>query len=101
LPRLMNLQAKRYEFKHDAGHKQTIGFIAQELQQKFPEYVAVHTANDGNPIVENQLGVDYAGMSVVAIKAIQEQQAQNRSFKSGNSRFKSRNEKQQIILTYL
>ncbi len=82
LPKLMSVQAKRYEFKHDPGHKQTIGFIAQELQQKFPEYVAVHTANDGNPIVENQLGVDYAGMSVVAIKAIQEQQAQIEALKA-------------------
>lgn len=82
LSKLMSVQAKRYEFKHDASHKQTIGFIAQELQQKFPEYVAVHTANDGNPIVENQLGVDYAGMSVVAIKAIQEQQAQIEALKA-------------------
>ena len=82
LPKLMDIQAKRYAFKHDPAHKQTIGFIAQELQQKFPEYVAVHTANDGNPIVENQLGVDYAGMSVVAIKAIQEQQAQIEALKA-------------------
>lgn len=82
LPKLMDIQAKRYAFKHDAARKQTIGFIAQEVQQKFPEYVAVHTTNDGDPMVENQLGVDYAGMSVVAIKAIQEQQAQIEALKA-------------------
>lgn len=76
LPRLMDIEAKRYEFRfNNPEHKQSIGFIAQDLRKAFPEYVAVHTANDGNPAVQDQLGVDYGGLSVLAIKAIQEQQA--------------------------
>lgn len=76
LSQLMTLDPKRYEFTfNNPEHKQSIGFIAQDLQKKFPEYVNVHQANDGNPSVQNQLGVDYAGLSVLAIKAIQEQQA--------------------------
>lgn len=76
LNKLMSLDAKRYEFRYNNPmHKQSIGFIAQELKQKFPEYVVVHESNDGNPMVNDQLGVDYSGLSVIAIKAIQEQQA--------------------------
>ena len=43
-------------------------------QQVFPEFVSENKTNDGNPLVSNQLGIDYAGLSAVAIKAIQEQQ---------------------------
>lgn len=76
MPKLMAMEIKRYEFKHDnPTNKTSIGVIAQELQQQFPEYVTVHKNNDGNPLVQDQLGVDYAGLSVIALKAIQEQQA--------------------------
>lgn len=75
LDRVLNLGAKRYEFIYDnPQHIQTIGVIAQELQESFPEYVYENKSNEGNPRVQNQLGVDYAGLSVIAIKAIQEQQ---------------------------
>ncbi len=76
MSKVMNLSAKRYEFRYDnPTHRKTIGFLAQDIQAVFPEYVFVNTTNEGNPKVENQLSVDYAGMSVIAIKAIQEQQA--------------------------
>nr|HPI31358.1 tail fiber domain-containing protein [Bacteroidales bacterium] len=66
---------KRYEFiDNNPSHKESIGIIAQDLQKVFPEFVSVNKVNDGNPLVENQLGVDYAGLSVLALKAIQEQQ---------------------------
>ena len=75
LQNVTDLRILRYEFIHNnPQHKQSIGVLAQELLESFPELVSVHTTNDGNPLVENQLGVDYAGLSVVAIKAIQEQQ---------------------------
>ena len=75
LPLILNMQLKRYEFKdNNPTHKESIGIIAQELQKVFPEFVSVNTVNDGNPMVENQLGVDYGGLSVLALKAIQEQQ---------------------------
>lgn len=75
LPSILNIQLKRYEFKeNNPSHKESIGIIAQDLQKVFPEFVSVNTANEGNPMVENQLGVDYGGLSVLALKAIQEQQ---------------------------
>lgn len=75
LPSLMDLQVKRYEFIHNnPDHRQDIGIIAQDLRKKYPELVTVNTVNDGNPTVQEQLGVNYAGLSVLAIKAIQEQQ---------------------------
>jgi len=75
LASILNLQLKRYEFKdNNPLHKESIGIIAQDLLKVFPEFVSVHSANDGNPLVDNQLGVDYGGLSVLALKAIQEQQ---------------------------
>ncbi len=74
---LMGLELKRYEFiNNNPAHKESIGIIAQDLQKVFPEFVSVNTTNDGNPMVENQMGVDYSGLSVIALKAIQEQQTQ-------------------------
>ncbi|OJV56086.1 MAG: hypothetical protein BGO31_18620 [Bacteroidetes bacterium 43-16] len=77
LPKLKLLEAKRYEFKHNnPEHVQSIGFLAQDVQQVFPELITVNKNNEGNPLVDHQLGMDYSGLSVIAIKAIQEQQAQ-------------------------
>lgn len=74
LNKLIGLEVKRYEFiKNNPEHKQSIGILAQDLLEVYPEFVSIHTANDGNPEVQNQLGVDYAGLSILAIKAIQEQ----------------------------
>jgi len=51
------------------NHQQKkIGFIAEDISQVFPELVEV--VNDDLQI----MGVNYSGLSVVAIKAIQEQQ---------------------------
>lgn len=75
LNRVVSLGTKRYQFiNNNPEHTETIGVIAQELQKSFPEYVYENKTNEGNPSVQNQLGVDYAGLSVIAIKAIQEQQ---------------------------
>lgn len=83
LPKLKLLEAKRYEFKNNnPDHVQSIGFLAQDVQKVFPELISVNKNNEGNPQVENQLGMDYAGMSVIAIKAIQEQQAQIEALKA-------------------
>lgn len=83
LPKLKLLEAKRYEFKNNnPEHVQSIGFLAQDVQKVFPELISVNKNNEGNPQVENQLGMDYAGMSVIAIKAIQEQQAQIEALKA-------------------
>lgn len=83
LPKLKLLEAKRYEFKYNnPEHIRSIGFLAQDVQKVFPELISVNKNNEGNPQVDNQLGMDYAGLSVIAIKAIQEQQAQIEALKA-------------------
>lgn len=76
LSKLKTLDAKRYEYKfNNPNHIKSIGFLAQDVQTVFPELVMINTTGEGNPMVENQLTMDYSGLSVIAIKAIQEQQA--------------------------
>lgn len=65
LNRLVHLPAKSYTYKSDKTAKSTIGFIAQEVEQFFPELVG---EKDGFK------SVNYSGFAVLAVKAIQEQQ---------------------------
>lgn len=67
LPKLQQLQPLRYHYKNAKEQETTIGFIAQEVAPIFPELVSYSEADE-------LYGVNYAGFSVVAIKAIQEQQ---------------------------
>lgn len=67
LSKVNQLQPLRYRYKNTAEDATTIGFIAQEVLPVFPELVSYSEADD-------LYGIDYAGFSVVAIKAIQEQQ---------------------------
>jgi hypothetical protein len=75
LDKVLQLKAKKYQFI-DAGEttKKSTGFISQEVVDLFPELVhsAKRTAED--PTL--YLSLNYAGFSVIAIKAIQEQQQQ-------------------------
>ncbi|MFD2540767.1 tail fiber domain-containing protein [Lacinutrix gracilariae] len=61
------LRPTTYVYKSDESRKQALGFIAQEVQEIFPEVVHYSEADD-------LYGIDYGGFSVIAIKAIQEQQ---------------------------
>jgi hypothetical protein len=75
LDRVMQLKVSRYEYiKNNPSKIQSIGFIAQEVEPLFPEVVSKQETNDPNAEIKDQYGMDYAGMSVIAIKAIQEQQ---------------------------
>lgn len=67
LDRVSKLRATTYRYKSDKNQNQTMGFIAQEVQPIFPELVETMGP-------EEILGINYAGFSVVAIRAIQEQQ---------------------------
>ena len=67
LSKVNSLKVHRYLYKdQEVLAKETIGFMAQEIQQLFPELV--EKAENGF------LSLNYAGFSVIAIKAIQEQQ---------------------------
>lgn len=65
LDKVLQLNPSSYQFKGYENPENSIGFIAQEVQEIFPELV--HD-KDGS------LALSYADFSVLAIKAIQEQQ---------------------------
>ena len=65
---VLKLEPASYRFRRsgDDGPR-TIGFLAQDVQEVFPELV---THEDG----DDYLGLSYANFSVLAIRAVQEQQ---------------------------
>lgn len=67
MERINQIHPSSYNFIHDPNSSKDIGVIAQELEPLFPE--AVSFTND-------QYGVSYDQLTVIAIKGIQEQQAQ-------------------------
>lgn len=72
LPKVLALRGVRYDMKTDKnitpGKGKQIGFIAQELEQQFPEFVV--TDNKGYKAVA------YDKLTTVLVNAIKEQQAQ-------------------------
>ncbi|MBC7776691.1 MAG: tail fiber domain-containing protein [Phycisphaerae bacterium] len=66
------------------------GFLAQEVQTIFPDLVKEVPAREGQ---ESRLAVNYSAFGVLAIKAIQEQQAQIETLQQENLDLKSRLEK--------
>ena len=68
MAKLKALQVKTYQYKAADKPETTIGLLAQEAKDLFPELVSYSE-------VDSLYGVNYAGFSMVAIKAIQEQQA--------------------------
>ncbi|HSK14169.1 MAG TPA: tail fiber domain-containing protein [Phnomibacter sp.] len=73
LPQVLALQPMYYEWKKDEfpqyafNDERSFGVMAQQLEANFPELVV--TGNDGYK------AVDYSRLSVVLLKALQEQQA--------------------------
>jgi hypothetical protein len=74
---VMKLKTVNYRFKDEKlGKQKRVGFIAQDVQKVIPELVT--TAND-----EMQtLSVNYAEMTVILTKALQEQQVQINELKA-------------------
>lgn len=72
LPLALQLNPVTYHFISDPNKKTAIGFIAQEVEQLFPQAV--------NRVPDETLGeiltLNYDAFSVIAIKTIQEQQVQ-------------------------
>lgn len=63
--KLMQLQPVSYRYKADIARRTTLGLIAEDVAAVFPELT--QRVGEGET-----LGINYAGFSVVAIKAIQE-----------------------------
>ena len=71
LPKLMKLQAFNYHYIDNASDDPlSHGFIAQDVAELFPSFVARVTSGTDS----DMLGIDYNNFTVLAIKAIQEQQ---------------------------
>jgi len=70
LSKVRQLKPRRYHYigTENPQSEKSIGFIAQEIAALFPELVHYSETDD-------VYGIDYSGFGVVAIKAIQEQQA--------------------------
>ncbi|MDF1697267.1 MAG: tail fiber domain-containing protein [Saprospiraceae bacterium] len=68
LPALLSTQINSYKFKAQKTEQRSIGVMAQEVKEIFPELVHYDASTDSYT-------VDYAGFSMVALKAIQEQQS--------------------------
>lgn len=83
------MNVKTYEYKHEdyphinfaSGNQ--IGFIAQELQEIFPDIVqtqhhtfpTINNHGEKELIHEDLLGVDYIKLIPILVKSMQEQQA--------------------------
>lgn len=81
LDKVKNIAVMRYQMKADEQHSPVIGYIAQDLQEHFPEMVQYAGGEEDKT---NYLGVNYAAMSAVAIKGIQEQQQEIEALKTAN-----------------
>jgi hypothetical protein len=69
LDKLMGLQPVQYTMSYSKPSGQiSIGLIAQELKKVFP--ALVHVSNDSSALH----AINYSGLAVLAVKAIQEQQ---------------------------
>ena len=86
LDRIGRLRPLSYEMTTESNGLRRIGFFAQELQTEFPELVE-HTPNRTG---ETMLSVNYGSMSVVALKAIQEQQQQIAAMKAEKTDLEAR-----------
>jgi hypothetical protein len=67
LDKVNKINTVQYKYIRNKENSTSIGLIAQELKELFPSFVHQDDEN-------SYMGVNYAGLSVVAIKAIQEQQ---------------------------
>ena len=76
LENIIRLEPVVYEMKHNnPGREETIGLVAQDLKPLFPQLV--HVMNDstlGYKGINDLHTVNYNGLAVVAVKAVQEQQ---------------------------
>jgi hypothetical protein len=87
LDRISLLQPVYYRYRHEsADAKRSVGFLAQDVEALFPELVTQNPMPDGNVY----LGLNYAGFSVLAIKAIQEQQEEIQALRQKNEQLEKR-----------
>ncbi len=77
---IMKMRPAQYRYK--AGNEESIGFIAQEMEEIIPEVVSGE---------EGDKGIAYGLLTSVVVKAMQEQQAEIEALKAENARLKTQN----------
>jgi len=82
LEKVLQLRGVRFEFKDSDNKDINIGFIAQELEEFFPELVT--TGRDGYK------SVDYSSMTSVLLEAIKELKNENDDLKERLNQFEKR-----------
>ncbi len=88
LSKLHLLRPVTYHYNNESSNAPlSMGFIAQDVASAFPELVGTSPVRNGEG---STLMVNYGGLSVVAIKAIQEQQEQIDRLKNENAYLRSR-----------
>ena len=99
LDKLLKINAVTYRFNQQAAdEKPSLGFVAQDVQAQFPELVTENTRRDGG---EKFLAVNYAGFGVLAVKAVQEQQAQLEKLRAENAQMRAQMEAMEARLLAL
>lgn len=87
LPRIMQLQPKTYHYIDNKSEDLlSYGFMAQEVEKVFPDFVTTKGADGLKAIA-------YQNFTVIAVKAIQEQQQQLETLKNENKILQERIEK--------
>lgn len=86
LEKYMLLQPVEYEMKYNnASHKKMMGFIAQDVQKLFPQLVTVTTnTRHGYPGIDGLYGLNYNGLRILTIKALQQQQEKIKNMQEQN-----------------
>jgi hypothetical protein len=92
IDKVMQLKPVTYTYKKDASNKPQNGFIAQEVQQLFPELVSKKTVDN-----EEFLTLRYDAFGVLAIKTIQKQQKEINQLKTQISQLKKLEERILIL----
>lgn len=70
IAKTMSLNPVSYHFKDQETEQATMGFISQEVEKIFPEMTRTVQIEEDQSVTM----INYAGLSVIAIKTIQEQQ---------------------------
>jgi hypothetical protein len=96
LSKVMQMRPVTYRYNVEKStDKASLGFLAQDVQVLFPELVGTSPDRSGNG---SYLNLNYSGLSVLAIKAIQEQQKQVETLKQENQDLKKRLEKLEALI---
>jgi hypothetical protein len=91
LDKLILLQPKTYHYiANSDANRYSWGFLAQDVEKLFPDFV--YSSENG------MKGIAYCNFSVIAVKAIQEQQEQINQLEKKNLEQEQQSQLQQNIL---